>query len=87
MRMAEKVARAMLAKADDLGIELEYPFDNKLYVGQAATAMAKAAIEAMLEPTNEMLDAGYEWLDYCDKSDENPDIRSGWINMVKEALK
>ncbi len=54
----------------------------------SAQAVEQALDEAGLvvvprEPTEEMLKAGYIWLDYCVENQEHPEPRSGWTNMLR----
>ena len=67
MTMLEKVARAICSKSD------EYCFWREGLANPDATcatclAQAKAAIEAMLDPTDEMVKAGTVHWDPCDGS-------------------
>jgi hypothetical protein len=48
------------------------------------TEMARSAIEAMREPTNRQLDAGYAAIS---EHQCNDDLASGWRAMIDEALK
>ena len=88
--MIERVAKAIwerrrqLAKSES-DIDLEEWGDGSIPRSNHVFAEARAAIEAMREPTEAMLDAAYEGSDF--QAASKSDILSGWRSMVGEALK
>lgn len=87
MTLIEKVARALAAHSWELGgnDHSKEPFVNRRwphYVGQA-----RAAIEAMREPTNKMVDEeGGEYINLGRADDASYQPRLIWQGMVDTAL-
>lgn len=83
-KMVERVAMAMTSLAVAGGYKTRWEvMDDE--GREAARALARAAIDAMREPTDEMVNAAYSGSDFQAASES--DIRSGWRSMINEALK
>lgn len=89
MDMIEKVARAIDPKAFDLATGHENCVDCLFHQREAARR-ARAAIEAMRQPTKPMLGKGANKIDFHDLITENRDMRDrmlvAWQAMIDRAL-
>ena len=89
--MVERVARAIAAKdlRDDLWDFMPEDGDDDVIICKNNyRPAARAAIEAMREPTKEMLSAA--WATGCtgdNGGNERADIEDEWPAMIEEALK
>ncbi|MFL6948261.1 MAG: hypothetical protein ACJ8FU_08695 [Xanthobacteraceae bacterium] len=85
--MVERVARAMWEQrrvyARERGIDLEEWGAGSTPEANGITDEARAAIAAMREPTNEMVDAADEAADYNISQDAH--IRASWRAMIDAA--
>lgn len=86
--MIEMVAQAMWASrrahANNSGIELEFWGDGTIPKANGIMDEARAAIEAMREPTNRMICAV---LDLHDSAPRTFRVSDDWRAMIDEALK
>jgi hypothetical protein len=89
--MVERVAKA-LARADHLrpitpdddSAELDWNFDLTRWDRGSYLAKARAAIVAMREPTDAMVNTA---MDVCNSTLCDGEFRENWSRMVDEALK
>lgn len=86
--MVERVARAL----DPEAFGHDFPvMAAKHYEVRRSISMkrARAAIEAMREPTEAMVKAVYDQADpgFCDEPGESTSPRDAWQQMIDEALK
>jgi hypothetical protein len=80
MKMVERMARAILIKARLDG----RPMDKRLSIDYAL-----AALNAMREPTEEMLGRGQHFYDktVCGLMDTNEPMLAAWDEMIATAIK
>lgn len=79
--MVERVARALYANYRECGLVFGRPFEELPPLGrQAFMNIARAAIEAMREPSEDMRKVADEW---CDEYD----VSSCYTLMIEEALR
>lgn len=82
--MIERVARALMSAQESRDLDYASPMVREAYL-----FAARAAIEAMREPTEEMLDAAYVGSEIGDFMDGLPDevLSQAFTDMIDAALK
>lgn len=87
--MIDRIARALESARDDDGDPLSWSPGHFWTRSAAAKALARAALEAMREPTFEMALAGGGHLPNCEDatpSELAEDANRVWAAMIEEAL-
>lgn len=85
--LLERVARAIAPKAwKTLGLPPGFDRPSDQYRRAASLRHARAAIEAMREPTEEMAEAGADKASHCDLPVGAIAMQVGWQAMIDAAL-